>query len=74
MIDRNHDLPLVRQAELPRLSSLSFAAVVGASLRPGYAPSLCDAPTTAYYTINRLRLHLSRAKHCLDEASHLFAP
>jgi hypothetical protein len=34
-------------------------------------PSLRDAPTTAYYNINRQRLHLSRAKHCLDEAGHL---
>ena len=39
---------------------------------PGRAtPSLRDAPTTAYYNINRQRLHLSSAKHCLDEASHL---
>src|SRR6476646_8864156 len=26
-----------------------------------------DAPRTAYHNINRQRLHLSRAKHCLDE-------
>jgi hypothetical protein len=38
MIDRNHDLPLVRQAELPRLSSLSFAAVVGGGPPPGARP------------------------------------
>ena len=30
-----------------------------------------DVPTTVYYNINRQRFHLSRAKHCLDEASHL---
>jgi hypothetical protein len=51
---------------------MNFAAVVGASLRSSSA-LLRDAPTTAYYNVNRQRLHLSRAKHCLDEASHLFA-
>ena len=49
---------------------MNFAAVVGASLRSSSA-LLRDAPTTAYYNVNRQRLHLSRAKHCLDEASHL---
>ena len=51
---------------------MNFAAVVGASLRSGSA-LLRDTPTTAYYNVNRQRLHLSRAKHCLDEASHLSA-
>jgi hypothetical protein len=46
---------------------MNFAAVVGASLRSNSA-LLRDAPTTAYYNVNRQRLHLSRAKHCLDEA------
>jgi hypothetical protein len=50
---------------------MNFAAVVGASLRSSSA-LLRDAPTTAYYNVNRQRLHLSRAKHCLDEASHLW--
>jgi hypothetical protein len=50
--------------------SLNFATVVGAALRSGYVPRR-DAPTTAYYNINRQRLHLSRAKHCLDEAGRL---
>ena len=31
-----------------------------------------DAPTMAYYNINRQRLHLSRAKQCLDEGGHLY--
>jgi hypothetical protein len=52
---------------------MNFAAVVGASLRSSSA-LLRDAPTTAYYNVNRQRLHLSRAKHCLDEASHLWVP
>src|SRR6202158_6327570 len=56
-------LPLLAAACVPpRLSGRRFG---------GTTPSLRDAPTTAYYNINRQRLYLSRAKHCLDEASHL---
>jgi hypothetical protein len=44
---------------------MTFAAIVGASLRSGYAP------TMAYYETNRQVIHLSKAKRCLNQADHL---
>ena len=61
----------VRRPPAAARGSLNFAAVVGASPSGRATPSLRDAPTTAHYDTNRQRLHLSRAKHCLDEAGHL---
>jgi hypothetical protein len=49
---------------------MNFAAVVGSSLRSGYA-LLRDDPTTARYATNRQAIHLTEAKRCSGEADHL---
>ncbi len=49
---------------------MTFAAVGGAPLWSGYAP-LRTAPPMASHDNNRQRLHLTKAKQCLDEAGHL---
>jgi hypothetical protein len=49
---------------------MNFAAMVGPSLRSGYALP-AQRPAVAYYETNRQVIHLSKAKRCLDQADHL---
>jgi hypothetical protein len=51
---------------------MNFATSIGLSLRSDYARP-AQQPDLAYYETNRQVIHLSKAKHCSDQADHLSA-